>query len=129
MVIKPPKDYGSRKQNTIKRLERWAQAHEVALENIPVENGKKTADYKAVFPDAYKTNVIIEVKEIVLEFEIKYINGKPTIEVSETGVPDGRFLSADPVRRKIRAARDQLKTIRRRRISDPVAGWYVDSDS
>lgn len=109
MIIKPPKDYGGQKQITITRLEQWAQAHKVTLENIPEENEKKVADYKAVFPDADKTNVIIEVKEIVLEFEIKDINGEPTIEVPETGSSDGRFSSADPVRHKIRAARDQLK--------------------
>ena len=70
MIIKPPKDYGRQKQITITRFERWAQAHEVTLENIPKENGKKTADYKAIFPDADETNVIIEVKEIVIPFEM-----------------------------------------------------------
>ena len=106
MIIRPPKDYSKRKQDTLKRLERWARDYGVSLEHIPEQKGTKTADFRAIFPDSERTNVIIEVKEIAIPFEI---NDEGIIEVIETGSPDRRFQSADPVRQKIRAARDQLK--------------------
>ena len=106
MIIRPPKDYSKRMQVTLKRLERWSLDYGVSLEHIPTQEATKTADFRAIFPDSERTNVIIEVKEIAIPFEI---NKEEVIEVCEAGPPDGRFQSADAVRRKIRAARDQLK--------------------
>ena len=107
MIFKPPKDYRHKKQKTIVRLEQWARAHNVRLQKIPEEPEKKTADYKAIFPDSDKTSVIIEVKEMLTPFEVAPKTG--VIDISEAGSPRGRFLSADPVRNKIKDAYRQLK--------------------
>lgn len=106
-IFKPPKDYHHKKPKTIVRLERWARDHNVRLQKIPEEQEKKTADYEAIFPDSDRTRVIIEVKEIVTPFEMDIEAG--VIEIPETGLTGGRFLSADPVRNKIKDAYPQLK--------------------
>lgn len=69
-IFKPPKDYRHKKPKTIARLEQWARDHKVILQKIPEEPGKKTPDYKAIFPDSDKTSMIIEVKEILASFQV-----------------------------------------------------------
>ena len=111
-IFKPPKDYPHKKQKTIVRLEQWAQAHKVNLQKIPEEPGKKTPDYKAIFPDSDKTIVIIEVKEILAPFQVDPKTGVMEILEKESpgnGSTDGRFRPADPVRNKIKDAHAQLK--------------------
>ena len=112
-IFKPPKDYrGDKNQKTIVRLNQWAEAHNVRLQKIPEEPGKKTADYEAIFPDSDTTSVFIEVKEIRTPFEVD-----PKTCVMKTlekqspgnGSPEGRFRPADPIRKKIRVADAQLK--------------------
>ena len=112
MIFKPPKDYPHKKQKTIARLEQWARAHNVRLQKIPEELGKKTADYKAIFPDSDATSVIIEVKEIRTPFQVDPKTGVMEVlekQSSRSGSPEGRFRPADPVRKKIRVADSQLK--------------------
>lgn len=106
MMINPPDDYNERRQDTLRRLERWARDYDVNLESIPEQETTKTADFRAVFPDSERTTVIIEVKEIAMPFKI---DDEGVIEIVEKGPSDGRFQSADPARHKIRAARVQLK--------------------
>lgn len=107
VTMRPPKDYASRKQETISRLERWAQNHNVELIPIPRQPEVKTPDYRAVFRDADIT-LIVEVKEIVIPFNVSPDHGG-VIEISEKGRPGESFKSADSVRQKIRQARPQLK--------------------
>ena len=111
-IFKPPKDYHLKKPKTIVRLEQWARAHNVRLQKIPEEPGKKTADYEATFPDSDTTSVIIEVKEIFTPFEVDPKTGvMKTLEKQSpgNGSTDGRFRPADPVRNKIKDAHAQLK--------------------
>ena len=112
MIFKPPKDYPHKKQKTIARLEQWARAHNVRLQKIPEELGKKTADYKAIFPDSDTTRVIIEVKEILAPFQVDPKTGVMEILEKQSpggSSPEGRFRPADPVRNKIKDAYPQLK--------------------
>ena len=112
MIFKPPKDYRHKKQKTIVRLEQWARAHNVRLQKIPEEPEKKTADYKAIFPDSDKTSVIIEVKEILAPFQVDSKTGVMEVlekELPGNNSPEGRFRPADPVRNKIKDAHVQLK--------------------
>ena len=105
MKITPPADcHKGKPQRTQVRLERWAETHHVELHKI-LEGSKKTPDYRAIFPDANRTEVIIEMKEITTPFEIE--NG--TVEMRETLSPQGRSSFGDPVRDDIKKARDQLK--------------------
>ena len=107
-TFKPPADYGKgRQQRILVRLKRWAEAHHVELEKIPEEPERKTPDYRAIFPDTDRTEVIIEAKEMTTQFEMDIESH--TIPISETGPPDGRSSFGDPVRRKINDARLQLR--------------------
>lgn len=111
-LFKPPKDYRHKKPKTIERLDRWARDHKVILQKIPEELEKKTADYKAIFPDSDKTIVIIEVKEILAPFEVDAKTGVREILEKQSpgnGSTDGRLRSADLVRNKIKGAYPQLK--------------------
>lgn len=111
-IFKPPKDYHLKKPKTIVRLEQWARAHNVRLEKIPEEPGKKTPDYKAIFPDSDTTSVIIEVKEILAPFQVDPKTGVMEVlekELPGNNSPEGRFRPADPVRNKIKDAHAQLK--------------------
>lgn len=112
-IFKPPKDYrGDKNQKTIARLEQWARDHNVILQKIPEEPGKKTADYEAIFPDSDTTSVIIEVKEILTPFQVDPKTGVMKVlekELSGNISPEGRFRPADPIRKKIRVADAQLK--------------------
>ena len=66
-TFKPPVDYGKdRPQRTLMRLKRWAEIHQVELAKIPEELERKTPDQKAIFPDADRTEIIVEVKEITI---------------------------------------------------------------
>ena len=109
-TFKPPANYGkSRRQRTLMLLERWAEEHRVELLKILEVNepGEMTPDYKAIFPDADRTEVIVEVKEITTPFEMD--TESFTINIPEAGPRDGRSSLGAPVRHKIRAARPQLK--------------------
>ena len=112
MTFKPPKDYRRKEQKTIVRLEQWARAHNVRLQEISKEPGKKTPDYKAIFPDSDKTIVIIEVKEILASFQVAPKAGVMEVlekELPRNSSPEGRFRPADQVRNKIKDAYPQLK--------------------
>ena len=61
------------------------------------------------FPGDEKTTIIVEVKEIGFDFEVKMTEGSPVVELPETGSADGRFRSADRVRNKIRKSVRQLQ--------------------
>lgn len=113
-IFKPPKEYRQKIENqkTVVRLEQWAQAHNVILQKIQKETGKKTADYEAIFPDSDKTSVIIEVKEIFAPFQVDPKTAVMKIlekESSGNSTLEGRFRPADPVRNKIKDAHAQLK--------------------
>lgn len=113
-IFKPPKEYRQKIENqkTVVRLEQWAQAHNVILQKIQKETGKKTADYEAIFPDSDKTSVIIEVKEIFAPFKVDPKTGVMEVlekELPGNNSPEGRFRPADPVRNKIKDAHTQLK--------------------
>ncbi len=111
-IFKPPKDYHHKKPKTIVRLERWARDHNIRLQKIPEEPEKKTADYKAIFPDSDKTSMIIEVKEILASFQVDHKTGVMEVlekELPRDSSPEGRFRPADQVRNKIKDAYPQLK--------------------
>ena len=113
MIFKPPKDYrGDKNQKTIVRLKQWARDHEVRLQKLPEESGKKTADYEAIFPDSDTPSVIIEVKEILARFQIDPNTGVMEVlekELPGNSSPEGRFRPADSVRKKIRVSDSQLR--------------------
>ncbi len=107
-IIRVGKVRGNRKQRTIVRLEKWAEACGALLQPIEVQS-TRSADYKVTFPDEEKTTIIVEVKEIGFDFEVKLSEGSPVIELPETGSGEGRFRSADRVRNKIRKSARQLQ--------------------
>ena len=107
VTIQPPKNDANRKQETISRLERWAQNHNVQLIPIPERSGVKTPDYRALFRGVGIT-LIVEVKEIVIPFDVSPEHGG-VICIPEKGRHGDKFKSADSVRRKIRDAQPQLK--------------------
>lgn len=114
-IFEPPKEYRQKIENqkTVVRLEQWAQAHNVILQKIQEEPGKKTADYEAIFPDSDKTSVIIEVKEIFAPFKVDPKTGIMEILEKQSpgnGTTEERFRPANPVRKKIRVADSQLRT-------------------
>ena len=107
-IIKAEKVRGNRKQRTIVRLERWAEGCGAVLQPIDVQH-TRSADYEVTFPDDDRTTIIVEVKEIGFDFEVKLTEGSPVIELPETGSGEGRFRSADRVRNKIRKSAKQLQ--------------------
>lgn len=107
-IIKAPKERGSCKQRTIVRLEKWADAGGADLQPIDVHN-TRTADYKVTFPDNGKTTIVIEVKEIRFDFEVRLMEDSPTIELPEVGSGEGRFESSDRTRNKIKKSTKQLQ--------------------
>ena len=107
-IIKGGGVRGGRKQRTIARLEKWAEGCGAVLQPIDVQRWR-TPDYAVTFPGDEKTTIIVEVKEIGFDFEVKVMEGSPVIELPETGSADGRFRSADRVRNKIRKSVRQLQ--------------------
>jgi hypothetical protein len=107
-IIKAGKARGNRKQRTIVRLEKWAEGCGAKLQPIEVQ-ATRSADYKVTFPDDEQTTIIVEVKEIGFDFEVKLTEGSPVIELPESGPGEGRFRSADRVRHKIRKSAKQLQ--------------------
>ena len=107
-IIKAEKARRNRKQRTIVRLEKWAEGCGAVLQ--PIDAGSTSSpDYKVTFPDDGKTTIILEVKEIEIDFEVKLAEGSPVIELPESGSGEGRFRSADRVRNKIRRSAKQLR--------------------
>ena len=107
-IIKAEKLQRNRKQRTIARLENWAEGCGAVLQPIEATL-TRSADYKVTFPDSGKATIIVEVKEIAFDFEVKLTEGRPMIELRETGSGEGRFRSADRVRNKIRKSAKQLQ--------------------
>lgn len=108
-IVNPGKRYRKRKQRTIGRLEKWAEQNDVVLEPIEELQGSATADYKAIFPDDEEQEIVVEVKEIAMEFEVKDVNGIPTINLSGDVDGQGRWTGANPVRNQIKKAGKQLQ--------------------
>ena len=114
-------------QRTIVRLEKWADGFGAVLQPIDVQRSR-TADYTVTFPGDEKPTIIVEVKEIGFDFEVKVTEGSPVIDLPETGSAEGRFRSADRVRNKIRKsvrqlqpyAEDGLPTLLLVGVSNPV---------
>ena len=132
MIFKPPKDYRhkeQKEQKTIVRLEQWAQAHKVNLQKIPEEPGKKTPDYKAIFPDSDKTIVIIEVKEILAPFQVDPKTGVMEILEKESpgnGSTDGEIPACGPSAKQNKRRPRSIKSLCKRRIPDSVADWRME---
>ena len=102
-IYKP--DRGKR-QSTLARFETWAATNKVELLKIPEESGRKTPDYKAIFPDTDRTEVIVEAKEIDTPFTV---DSEATITLQpKTGRSEEMKSWGDPVRRKIKKAHPQL---------------------
>ena len=92
-TFKPPANYGkSRRQRTLMLLERWAEEHRVELLKILEVNepGEMTPDYKAIFPDADRTEVIVEVKEITTPFEMDGAVARFNLGASQAVFPTPR---------------------------------------
>ena len=93
----------------------------------------RTADYTVTFPGDEKPKIVVEVKEVGFDFEVKVTEGSPVIDLPETGSAEGRFRSADRVRNKIRKsarqlqpyARDGLATLLLVGVSNPVIDGSV----
>ena len=83
---------------------------------------RKSADYEVTFPSDEKTTIIVEVKEIGFDFEVKLTEGSPVIELPETGSWEGRFRSSDRVRNKIHKASKQLQPHTERNVRLAVVG-------
>ena len=87
-TFKPPADYGKgRQQRILVRLKRWAEAHHVELEEIPEDPERKTPDYRVIFPDTDRTEVIIEAKEITINS--KWISSRTLFLYLRQGLPMG----------------------------------------
>ena len=69
-IIRAEKVRGNRKQRTIVRLEKWAEGCGAVLQPIEVQR-TRSADYEVTFSDGEKTTIIVEVKEIGFDFEVK----------------------------------------------------------
>ena len=113
-IIRPPKNYGSNTPHTIRRLETWAQEHDVQLHKIAERKESREPDYRVVFSKPETTEIIVEVKEIVFPFQIISENGEPVIQIEETGKQGERFKSADRVRQKIKKGHSQLRPYAKR---------------
>ena len=107
-IIKAGKVRGNRKQRTIARLEKWAECCGAVLQPIAV-GSTSSPDYEVTFPGHGKTTIIVEVKEIEIDFEVKLDEGSPVIELPEVDSGEGRFRSADRVRNKIKRSARQLR--------------------
>ena len=88
------------------RFKAWAAAYEVELLEIP-ESDRPRPDYRIIFPDADRTEAIVEVKEIDTPF--KKDEQGTIILLPETGHSKEMKSWGEPVRRKIRKAHPQLK--------------------
>ena len=93
-IIRPPKNYGNRTPHTIRRLETWAQEHNVQVHKIAERKESREPDYRVVFSEPETTEIIVEVKEIVFPFRIISGNGEPVIQIEEIGKQGERFKSA-----------------------------------
>ena len=126
-IIKAENVRRGRMQRSIVRLEKWAEGCGAVLQPIDVQCSR-TADYTVTFPSEEKPTIIVEVKEIGFDFEVKVTEGSPVINLPETGSAEGRFRSADRVRNKIRKsdrqlqpyAKDGLPTLLLVGVSNPV---------
>ena len=106
VMIRPSDDRRKRdKKITIERLQNWASYNGVHLCPIPKQEGKKTPDYKLFFPRE-EGIVVAEVKQLELCFNIQ---GDGVAEIVYSKSKRQNHRPADPIRRKINRAKDQLK--------------------
>ena len=106
ILVKIYKPDRGKRQSTLARFETWAATNKVELLKIPEESGRKTPDYKAIFPDTDRTEVIVEAKEIDTPFTV---DSEATITLQpKTGRSEEMKFWGDAVRRKIKKAHPQL---------------------